>query len=193
MRETSVRTNEDSSDVLGWYDELSSVYDELYGEEQSRKYTYVLKEFSLRDYLVNRKHVILDLGCGTGNLIKFLRKKFPSKFIYYVGLDLSPSMCLLSKKRVDNVGLLGDIVGGDVFRLPFRNEVANSVFSITVLTCRDSLKEVVTNFRELLRDNGLLYYTILCSDFSKTQEHGFELCEVSKPLSEREVLCVIKS
>lgn len=194
MRRVSAETSGDSVDVLNWYEEISSGYEELYGEEQSRKYAQVFKELSLRGYLTRENQVILDLGCGTSSLIEFLHNEFrDTASSYYVGLDLSPSMCFLSRKRIERVGLLGDVVAGDVFRPPFRDKVANTVFSITVLTCRDPLKEVVLNLKNLLRSDGLLCYTLLCSDSNKVLRHDLELCGVVEALSQREVLCVIKS
>lgn len=194
MRESLVETREDGLDVLNWYEELSNGYEELYGEEQSRKYIRVFKELSLRSHLTRKNQVILDLGCGTSSLIKFLCSGVSSTaFSYYVGLDLSPSMCFMSRKRINRAGLLGDVVAGDIFRLPFRGGIADTVLSITVLTCRDPLKEVILGFKNLLRNNGLLCYTVLCSDFRAVLEHDFELCESTTSLSQREVLCVIKS
>jgi len=187
-----VEDSDGSLDVLSWYEELSSGYDELYGEEQSRKYIRIFKELSLRSYLMNKKQVILDLGCGTGGLIKFLYREFRNVLsIYYVGLDLSPLMCFLSKEQIDRIGVLGDVVAGDIFRPPLRTGVANAVFSITVLTCKDHLEEVVPNLTKLLKDSGLLCCTILCSDPSR-HKHYSELCETSASLSRWEVLCIIK-
>lgn len=181
-------------DVLEWYDELGSGYEELYGEEQSCKYTQVFKELSLRNHLTRENQVILDLGCGAGGLIRFLRNEFPSVVSsYYIGLDLSPSMCFLSRKQIDRAGLLGDVVAGDIFRLPFRDRAANTVLSITVLTCEDSLKEVILSFKDLLKSDGLLCCTVLCSRSPKILVGVFDLCETVAPLSQRETLCVTRS
>lgn len=194
MRKVLAETSRDSVDVLNWYEEISDGYEELYGEEQSRKYAQVFKELLLRGHLTRKNQVILDLGCGTSSLIEFLHNEFhETASSYYIGLDLSPSMCFLSRNRIERVGLLGDVVAGDVFRPPFRDKTANIVFSITVLTCRDPLKEVVLDLKNLLRSDGLLCYTLLCSDSNKILMHDLELCEVVKTLSQREVLCIIKS
>lgn len=194
MERTLAETSKDSADALSWYDEISGGYEELYGEEQSRKYAHVFRELLLRGHMTLKNQVILDLGCGAGNLIEFLYNELrDAVFPYYVGLDLSPSMCFLSRKRIEGVGLLGDVVAGDVFRLPFRDKVANTIFSITVFTCRDQLRGVVLDLKNLLRSNGLLCYTILCSDSSKILRHDLELCEAAEALSQREVLCVAKS
>lgn len=189
-----MEVGEGSADVLEWYDELSSGYEELYGDEQTLKYTQVFKELSLRDRLTSENQVILDLGCGAGGLIRFLRNELPTIMSsYYVGLDLSPSMCFLSREQIDRAGLLGDVVAGDIFRPPFRDRAADTILSITVLTCRDSLREAVLSFRNLLKSNGLLCCTVLCSESPQILGGAFDLCEAVTTLSQREILCVIKS
>ncbi|MEO3992852.1 MAG: class I SAM-dependent methyltransferase [Desulfurococcaceae archaeon TW002] len=194
MKRVTIEFSNGSADVLEWYDELSSSYEELYGEEQSRKYTRVFKELLLRNHLTRENQVILDLGCGAGGLIRFLHNEFPSTASsYYVGLDLSPSMCFLSRKQINQAGLLGDVIAGDIFRPPFRDRAANTILSITVLTCRDSLREVILSLKNLLRSNGLLYYTVLCSESHKIPVDIFDLCEAITQLSQREILCVTKS
>lgn len=40
---------------------------------------------------------VLDIGCGTGELFKFLNPK-----IFYVGIDLSPTAIEIAKKRYDD-------------------------------------------------------------------------------------------
>ncbi len=194
MKRMLIEVSEGSADVLEWYDELSSGYEELYGDEQSLKYTQVFKELSLRDRLTSENQVILDLGCGVGGLIRFIRNEFPTVMSsYYVGLDLSPSMCFLSREQIDRAGLLGDVVAGDIFRPPFRDRAANTILSITVLTCRDSLRETILNFRNLLKSNGLLCCTVLCSESSQILEGVLDLCEAVFTVSQREILCVTKS
>jgi len=189
-----LKTNSEDFDVLSWYEELSSGYDELYGEEQRRKFLWVVKEASSVSYVRSGNPVILDLGCGTGSLAGFLLDGFSSKGSpYYVGLDLSPSMCFLSRGRISDAELLGDVVAGDIFRPPFRERVADAVFSITALTCGSFVEGVVQIIENLVKEGGLLFYTILCSDLSKIPRGGLEVCEATTYLSEREVLCVVKS
>jgi len=47
-----LETSSEDFDVLSWYDELSSGYDELYGEEQRRKFLQVVKEVSSINHVV---------------------------------------------------------------------------------------------------------------------------------------------
>ncbi|MEM2021417.1 MAG: class I SAM-dependent methyltransferase [Zestosphaera sp.] len=172
-------------DVLTWYEELSRGYDELYLEEQLSKYEVIARELRL-ERLGRDGLKLLDVGCGTGGAAGFLGSIIMSSL--YVGLDLSPSMCELARKRLDRLGLLGDVVAGDYLEPPFREGAADLVVSVTALTCSDALEEVVPSLRRLLRESGLLIYTILCS--TGLQDIGKNPCNSSITLSSRELLCV---
>ena len=58
-----------------------------------------LKEFKILSKIITKKHYsILDYGCGTGDLIYFLKTK-PQK---YVGLDINNKFIKIGKKRFGN-------------------------------------------------------------------------------------------
>ncbi len=173
------------NDVLTWYEELSGGYDELYLEEQLSKYEAIARESRLERLRRNGLR-LLDVGCGTGGAAGLLASAITPSL--YVGLDLSPSMCELARRRLQGLGLLGDVVAGDYLKPPFREGAADLVVSVTALTCGEALEEVVPSLRRLLREGGLLIYTILCStgfqDFSKNS------CNPSITLGSRELLCI---
>ncbi len=58
---------------------------------------------------------VLDLGCGTGALLKEIQRSGPRRRL--VGIDLSPTMTLVARRRSRS----GLIVRADVKRLPFRD------------------------------------------------------------------------
>jgi len=111
------------------YDEIAESYDELYGEEQRAKYRLALA-------LVEPQEPVLDAGCGTGMLLGLLP-------CYSVGLDLSPRMLEVAKKK--GRGFAGDLVCGDAERMPFRDRCFRSAYSVTVV------HEAPGLVRELLR------------------------------------------
>ncbi|MEM2075170.1 MAG: class I SAM-dependent methyltransferase [Zestosphaera sp.] len=172
-------------DVLTWYDELSGGYDELYLEEQLSKYRVLAGAVLLKSVRGNVR-VVLDVGCGTGGLAAFLKSLGVIPF--YVGLDLSPSMCESTRERLKNLSVLGDVVVGDLSSPPFRDRVADLVLSITVLTCRKSLESDVGSLSRMVRNGGYLIYTVLCSSGVFNVSDG--LCGFSVRLSPRELLCV---
>lgn len=104
-----------------YYDSIALGYDELYGEEQIKKFN------SLKDYfkkaISNKKKIsILDLGCGSSVLIseilKFLKENGVNE-VNYVGVDYSYALLKLAKKRLEN--LVTDIKFS--YRLYFRDAV----------------------------------------------------------------------
>ncbi len=100
-------------DTVAWYNALSKGYDELYGEEQGRKYFEVLKRFDI-------KGKILDVGCGTGLFCKYVED-------FYVGIDISEGMIEKCKERCENV------IIADADYLPFKDGAFELCVSFTVL------------------------------------------------------------
>ena len=99
--------------AVAWYNALSRGYDELYGEEQKRKYFEVIKRFKIEGK-------VLDVGCGTGLFCKYVNG-------LYVGLDISEGMIRKCKERCENV------VIADAEHLPFRDKAFDICVSFTVL------------------------------------------------------------
>jgi len=97
------------------YDKVVEAYDELYGEEQIPKYLVAL------DQVGKCFRVVLDLGCGTGLLSKYV------KYELMVGID--PSLPMLKKAKARRV----DEVQGVRKRLPFRPQGFDAVFLFTVV------------------------------------------------------------
>jgi len=118
--------------------------------------------------------VVVDLCCGTGNLLKNISKLNPPRSAL-VGLDFSKSMLKkafrkihLAKTRyreVTEISELDDLSGsnfvlGDVAHLPFRNGCVDCVgisFSLRNLTFRNPLSEVyLKEIWMVLREGGRL-------------------------------------
>ena len=60
---------------------------------------------------------ILDAGCGTGNLTRMIRNKFPKATIY--GIDFSEDMLKRAERKVDGVTFLyGDIFDAEDLPIP---------------------------------------------------------------------------
>ena len=97
------------------YDKVVEAYDELYGEEQIPKYLVAL------DQVGKCFRVVLDLGCGTGLLSKYVKCEL------MVGID--PSLPMLKKAKARGV----DVVQGVGERLPFRSQAFDAVFLFTVV------------------------------------------------------------
>src|SRR3989442_10394482 len=84
----------DERQVAEWYNTLSDSYDELYGEEQSRKYETVLGFLGTRHF-----EGLIDIGCWAGNLLQKAREIYNNA----AGIALSAKMLRFSiSRKTDN-------------------------------------------------------------------------------------------
>ena len=105
------------------FDQQAATYDrDVKGQHARALYPVILEKLSRIPY-----HTALDLGCGTGELMRRILEKDGSKVLY--GLDLSEQMLETAKKKL---GGKVDLVLGDSEHLPFEDA------SFDVVYCNDS-------------------------------------------------------
>ena len=108
-----------------------------------------MKLYSLKDCLV-------DVGCGSGNLIIQVAKKYPS--LDLIGVDLSSEILELAKKRaVENN--LNEKIGfkiGSVEKLPFSDKSVDFVLSTLSLHHWEAPKQAFGEIFRILKDKGVL-------------------------------------
>ena len=104
-------------EVADYYNAIARGYDELYGDEQKRKY-----EKGKRFLPLSEK--VLDAGCGTGLFALEVEG-------YYLGVDISLEMLRIAKNKLRNC--YKDFVFGDVQMLPIRSKAFKACYSFTVL------------------------------------------------------------
>lgn len=110
------------------------MYDKRYGVKQSLKHSAALSELP-----VKRGDVVVDLGCGTGDLLRRIRNRCSA----CLGVDFSRGMLLEAKKKYRDL----DLVLADVHHLPLKENACNKFFAITLLQNVDELRF----FMELVR------------------------------------------
>lgn len=96
--------------------------DNIKGQHARSLYPFILKHLSKISY-----QTALDLGCGTGEMMKLILQQDSSKTLY--GIDLSNKMLEVAKNKL---GKAATIVLGDSEHLPF----ADNYFDIVY--CNDS-------------------------------------------------------
>ncbi|MGO9388521.1 MAG: class I SAM-dependent methyltransferase [Methanobacterium sp.] len=93
---------------------------------------------------------LLDVGCGTGNLLSLITKKYE---IQLSGVDLSPNMLNIANEKL---GEKADLRLGDSENLPFKDE------SFDMVTCTDSFhhyphpENVLAEIKRVLNPKGTL-------------------------------------
>lgn len=144
------RENRDKKrDIIHRYDSSSHFYDDRYRRLQQEKYKIVLEDFAFKE------KKILDAGCGTGLLFDFIIlhivRENSMKYIY-VGIDISIEMLknfeLKLNTRSKSVRRRITLLLADLENLPIRNEVFDSVFSLTSF---QNLPDIAVGINECLR------------------------------------------
>ena len=106
------------------YNEMGGrLYDLRYREEQRRKFDAALSRVSLSE-----EDLVLDVGCGTG----LLPEEIGRNVGFAVGVDLSQALLSWARSKLREVQNL-DLLLSDADYLPFREEVFDAVFAITLL------------------------------------------------------------
>src|SRR5690606_31954708 len=114
--------------------------------------------------IVKPKAKLLEIGCGPGNITKYLLSKRPDFDIF--GIDIAPNMIELAKlnnptahfavmdsRQINNLETKYDgIIGG--FCLPYLSHTESN--------------ELISNSYDLLNDNGLIYLSFVEGDPDKS-------------------------
>ena len=157
------------------YDLTANIYDMQYAEEQVAKIEAALKYIKIGDHAL-----VLDVGCGTGLLFRYVANTAQS----IVGLDISRKTLEEAEKRAKTLGNI-HLLLADADHMPFKEKVFNYTFAITLLqnipNPHKTLKEIMRvtsqeasiivtgmkktfsleSFKELLQNSGIKIVNLL--------------------------------
>ena len=108
---------------VDYYDYIAPFYDEVYKDEQKAKIDVALRHINLA-----KESVVLDAGCGTGFLFKYLSEKVR----FLVGLDTSPGILKEAKKLAKSFSNV-HLIRADADFMPFPKGIFDGVFALTLL------------------------------------------------------------
>lgn len=94
---------------------------------------------------------ILDIGCGTGQLLSSLRDQYPDSRL--TGLDLAGNMIQCASERL---GSAGQFVNADAEQLPFRKGIFDLLVSTSTLQWLDTLDVFFHQAQRVTHVNGLV-------------------------------------
>ena len=156
--------------------EISNPYDTKFGYIYdwvacNPLYNHLIWGYSITEFaslahdalMSSKKGYVLDLGCGS---LAFTAKKY----IQYsdrpvVLLDQSLKMLRIAKSRL--IKLNGKVPDNTVFlhadalQLPFQPNSFNTIISLNLLHCSDNIKKLLIGLKNVLSDNGKMYFTTL--------------------------------
>ena len=144
-------------EVAEAYDALGGrIYDLRYAEEQESKYRLLLERIR-----PEAADVVLDVGCGTGLLLKKLDSNG-------VGLDVSSGLLSAAKSRIDSPSKC-ELVQADAENMPFRDSVFHKTYSVTLIQNIPRPEEAVIEMRRVSRSGSQLAITALKKAFSEDE------------------------
>jgi malonyl-CoA O-methyltransferase len=94
---------------------------------------------------------VLDLGCGTGQLLSSLGRQYPYSRRY--GLDLAYNMALCAAERL---GPGAAVVNGDAEQLPFRDAAFDLVVSTSTVQWLEDMDAFLRECHRVLHPGGFL-------------------------------------
>lgn len=147
------------------FNQQAPTYDnDMKGQHARTLYPVLLKKLSEITYCS-----ALDLGCGTGELMRLILQEDGSKKL--TGIDLSEKMLEIAKEKLDNKAVF---ILGDSEHLPFSAETFDVVY------CNDSFhhypapENVLSEIQRVLKPGGI-----------------FIMCDCWQPLFSRTVMNLI--
>jgi ubiquinone/menaquinone biosynthesis C-methylase UbiE len=112
-------------------------------------------------------HRVLDVGCGTGNLLRSTGKRHPKAELF--GLDPDPKALVRARRKARRAGVTVRLDRGFAQELPYPDDSFDRVFSSLMLHHLDSASkdELLAEVRRVLCPDGLLVLADAVFD-----EHG---------------------
>ena len=189
--------------VMEWYNSVAGSYNELYAKEQRRKYAKLLS-------CINMEHLgaVLDVGCGTLELLKYLVDEVyryrarGSNPLLYIGIDISYALLSIARSRINqlqkrNEPVIAEVINADLTHPPLREDAAHFdlVVFITVLRSCYDVENVVRYYsKTFLKPGGALVFSVIHSldrgvellrRFRKARLINIGRCEVALILRRR--------
>lgn len=117
--------------------------------------------------ITKKKAAILEIGCGPGNITKYILSKRPDFNIY--GIDIAPNMIDLAQKNNPAANFeVMDIRKVDEIKTTFDGIICG--FCLPYLSAADSTK-LIADAYNLLNNHGLIYISFVEGDSDKS---GFQ-------------------
>lgn len=131
------------------YKKIAKYYDKLYSWKDYETESEITRDL-IKEYKSSPGKQMLDVCCGTGNHIKYLRKYFN-----ITGVDVSPDMLQIAQKKYPDIKFICDDMR--TFKLKKRFDVIICMFSsIGHLKTYSNIEKAIRNFAVHLKPGGVL-------------------------------------
>jgi ubiquinone/menaquinone biosynthesis C-methylase UbiE len=168
------------------YDRSAHVYDAQYSEEQQAKIKTALTQIHFR-----KTDTIIDLGCGTGQLLSHVSNSVKSVVCVDISRNLI-SQAQTRAKRSKQVALLR----ADADHLPFQPKNFDIAFAITLLQNMPHPTQTLSEIQRITKKDAKLIITGLKKTFNQQQfaellkQAGLEINSLKMDDAQREHVAV---
>lgn len=157
---SSNRMEYDKSTIHGW-NQMASLYQEKFMNFDLYNDTYDL----FAEWIGKKDAVVLDVGCGPGNIAHYLASRYPGFRIE--GIDAAENMIALAAKNVPSAR----------FRVMDCRDVARLTSTYDGIICgfvmpylsKEEVQKLIKDAAALLRQNGILYFSVMEDSYSKSR------------------------
>jgi ubiquinone/menaquinone biosynthesis C-methylase UbiE len=143
-------------EVMERYDLTAHMYNMRYAEEQAAKIEAALEGLKMEKY-----GLVLDTGCGTGILFRYVADKAKTT----VGLDVSRKILLLAKEHAKNFQNV-HLILADADYMPLKENIFSHVFGITLIQNMPNPVKTLREIRRVAKRNAKIVVTGLKKAFS---------------------------
>jgi len=139
----SHKKSSDSIDNQDYYDKFAKIYENKRGQGYHQMIDDM--EISILNRYLNKTDKVLELGCGTGLILKEVNKSVSKA----IGIDLSEKMLEKAKKR----GL--EVYHAEASNMPFEDNTFDLVYSYKVLAHIEAIEKTLHEIKRVLKPNGV--------------------------------------
>lgn len=136
------------------YDKISRFYDYFAGVFEKKYRNMTLERLDIK-----RGETVLEIGFGTGHCLKQMAESVGEEGKVY-GIDISSGMLEVSKRRLEEAGLLDRVklYCQDALKMPYEDNKFDAVFMSFTLELFDTpeIPKVLDKIERVLKANGRL-------------------------------------
>jgi malonyl-CoA O-methyltransferase len=110
------------------------------------------------EWVTLKPKVILDVGCGTGHCAQLLRERYRN--VQVLAQDVAYPMLEFARQQAPDAAW----ICADAMTLPWKDNSVDLIFANLVLPWCDDVKKTLSEWRRVLRPEGLLMFSSLGPD-----------------------------
>lgn len=151
---------EKDKETFQTWNKVAALYQEkfMHLDLYNKSYDYIC------DRITEEGAAILDLGCGPGNITRYLLSRRPGYRI--TGVDMAPNMIELARVNNPTASFLTMDIR-QISQLKAGFDAVFCGFAVPYLS-KDEVTVLITDSFRLLNDNGLLYISFVAGDPDKS-------------------------